>query len=393
MAQLVSYLIPIIEIPILAKALGVNQYGQVLLVQTTALLCSLIVEYGFSLSGARQVAVCGSENTTALSRIYNSVTSAKILLASAMIGMSLMLLSLLKLNIEFQVILWGYLYFLAFSFSNIWLFQGMEKVTVVIVVELLLRFVGLFALYVLLGVSAESGYALMVMSLFALFNTLIGLCLAYKKVGRFSIDLWGGVRQIKDGFHGFLYKSSNNIMMSAGPALVGVMCGQASVAKFVPAEKIIKASVGLVGPVLIGLYPYLSRRLLQSAEINLKLSCLIVGFLFVVGVVGATIICYAGDILIHLMLGPGFEEAISILQVFVLIIPFRMLNQSIGLTIFMPLGKDKIMSTCLMFFSMLSLCFAAVFSYGYDLVGIVYGFVLAEVLFSIALIILAFKIK
>lgn len=392
-AQLVSYLIPIIEIPILAKALGVDQYGQVLLVQTTALLCSLIVEYGFSLSGARQVAVCGMEDKTVLSRVYNSVTSAKVLLAFSMIGLSVVLLSLLKLNIELQVIIWGYLYFLAFSFSNIWLFQGMEKVTVVIVVELVLRFVGLFALYVLLDAPAEAGFALMVMSLFALLNTLIGLCLAYKVVGCFSIDLRGGVEQIKDGFHGFLYKSSNNIMLSAGPALVGVMCGQASVAKFVPAEKIIKASVGLVGPVLIGLYPYLSRRLLQSAEINLKLSCFIVVFLFAIGVVGAVIIYYSGDFLIRLMLGPGFEEAITILQVFVLIIPFRMINQSIGLTIFMPLGKDKVMSICLMFFSMLSLCLAAVFSYGYDLAGIVYGFVLAEVLFSISLIVLAFKIK
>jgi len=353
----------------------------------------LIVEYGFSLSGARQVAVCGMEDKTVLSRVYNSVTSAKVLLAFSMIGLSVVLLSLLKLNIELQVIIWGYLYFLAFSFSNIWLFQGMEKVTVVIVVELVLRFVGLFALYVLLDAPAEAGFALMVMSLFALLNTLIGLCLAYKVVGRFSIDLRGGVEQIKDGFHGFLYKSSNNIMLSAGPALVGVMCGQASVANFVPAEKIIKASVGLVGPVLIGLYPYLSRRLLQSAEINLKLSCFIVVFLFAIGVVGAVIIYYSGDFLIRLMLGPGFEEAITILQVFVLIIPFRMINQSIGLTIFMPLGKDKVMSICLMFFSMLSLCLAAVFSYGYDLAGIVYGFVLAEVLFSISLIVLAFKIK
>ena len=93
------------------------------------------------------------------------------------------------------------------------------------------------------------------------------------------------------------------------------------------------------------------------------------------------------------MLGSGFEEAASILQVFVFIIPFRMMNQSIGLTIFMPLGKDKVLSMCLMLFSMLSLCLAAVLSYEYDLAGIVYGLVLAEILFSITLIVLAFKIK
>ena len=392
-AQLVSYLIPILEIPILAKALGVDQYGQVLLIQTSALLCSLIVEYGFSLSGARQVAVCGIDNKSQLSKIYNGVISAKIMLSGAMIGLSVLVLSLSDLNVSLQAVVWGYLYFLAFSFSNIWLFQGMEKITFVIVFELVLRFVGLFVLYWVLALSAEASFALMIMSSFALLNTVIGLYLAYRVVGRFSMDIKSGIEQIRNGFHGFIYKSSNNIMLSAGPALVGIMCGQASVAKFVPAEKIIKASVGLVGPVLIGLYPYLSRRLLQTAEINLKLSSIIVAFLFGAGIVGAAIIACAGNFLIHLMLGPGFEEAVSILQVFVFIIPFRMMNQSIGLTIFMPLGKDKVLSICLMFFSMLSLCLAAALSHWYDLIGIVYGLVLAEVLFSISLIVLAFKIK
>ena len=392
-AQLVSYLIPILEIPILAKALGVDQYGQVLLIQTSALLCSLIVEYGFSLSGARQVAVCGIDNKSQLSKIYNGVISAKIMLSGAMIGLSVLVLSLSDLSVSLQAVVWGYLYFLAFSFSNIWLFQGMEKITFVIVFELVLRFVGLFVLYWVLALSAEASFALMIMSSFALLNTVIGLYLAYRVVGRFSMDIKSGIEQIRNGFHGFIYKSSNNIMLSAGPALVGIMCGQASVAKFVPAEKIIKASVGLVGPVLIGLYPYLSRRLLQTAEINLKLSSIIVAFLFGAGILGAAIIACAGNFLIHLMLGPGFEEAVSILQVFVFIIPFRMMNQSIGLTIFMPLGKDKVLSICLMFFSMLSLCLAAALSHWYDLIGIVYGLVLAEVLFSISLIVLAFKIK
>lgn len=142
-AQLVSYLIPILEIPILAKSLGVDQYGQVLLIQTTALLCSLIVEYGFSLSGARQVAVCGIDNKSQLSKIYNGVTSAKVLLSGSMIGLSVLVLSLADLSIGFEAVVWGYLYFLAFSFSNIWLFQGLEKITFVVVFELVLRFIGL----------------------------------------------------------------------------------------------------------------------------------------------------------------------------------------------------------------------------------------------------------
>ncbi|MFJ7884997.1 oligosaccharide flippase family protein [Pseudomonas sp. NPDC096917] len=391
-AQLVSYLIPILEIPILARALGVDEYGHILLIQTTALLCSLVVEYGFSLSGSRQVALCVGEKPL-LSKIYNEITSAKIMLTAGMVVTSLLIMSIATVDIKPQAAVWGYLYFFAYGFSSIWLFQGLEKITFPVVFEVCLRFVGLFVLFIFVSQPEDARNALMIMSSFALLNTAVGFYLVYRVVGGFSFVAKGGVKQIKDGFHSFLYKSSNNIMMSAGPALVGVMCGQAAVAKFAPAEKIIKASVGLVGPVLIGLYPYLSRKLLQSTSLNLKFSTFIVAGLFFLGVVGAGIIFVLGDYLVSLMLGPGFEEAIVILRIFVFVIPFRMMNQAMGLTIFMPLGKDRILSFLLIFFSFFSLILAALLSYEFDLKGVVYGLVLSEIVFSASLVAFAINIK
>ncbi len=391
-AQLVSYLIPILEVPILARALGVDAYGRILLIQTTALLCSLVVEYGYSLSGARQVALNACEKSL-LSKIYNEITSAKIILTTGMVIASLFILLSDKVNVSPQEALWGYLYFFAFGFSSIWLFQGLEKITFPVIFEVCIRFIGLFVLFVFVSQPEDAIKALMIMSSFGLLNTIVGFYLAYRVVGGFSFKLRGGIAQIKDGFHSFLYKSSNNIMMSAGPALVGAMCGQAAVAKFAPAEKIIKASVGLVGPVLIGLYPYISRKLLQSTSVNLKFSSFIVAGLMFSGVLGAGIIFVLGDFLIRLMLGPGFEEAIVILRILVFIIPFRMMNQAMGLTIFMPLGQDRILSFLLIFFSIFSLLLAGLLSYPFELKGIVYGLVLSEIIFSISLVVFAIHIK
>lgn len=391
-AQLVSYLIPILEIPILARALGVESYGHILLIQTTALLCSLLVEYGFSLSGARQVALCAG-NKTQLSKIYNEVVSGRIILALGVVSITLSVLLFVKVNADALAILWGYFYFLAFGFGNLWLFQGLEKITYPVVIEVCLRFIGLLVLFLFVSKPSDAAIALMIMSCFALLSTVISFYLAYKVVGSFSFELKGGMQQIKEGFHSFLYKSSNNIMLSAGPALVGILCGQAAVAKFAPAEKIIKASVGLVGPVLIGLYPYLSRRLLKSTTLNLKLSGLIVATLFVVGAVGAGMIFFLARYLMDLMLGPGFEEAIVILQIFVFIIPFRMMNQAMGLAVFMPLGRDRILSSLLVFFSFFSLLLAAILSYWFELKGVVYGLVLSEVIFSASLVLFALNIK
>ena len=392
MAQLVSYLIPILEVPILARALGVDAYGRILLIQTTALLCSLVVEYGYSLSGARQVALNACEKSL-LSKIYNEITSAKFILTTGMVIASLFILLSDKVNVSPQEALWGYLYFFAFGFSSIWLFQGLERITFPVIFEVCIRFIGLFVLFVFVSQPEDAIKALMIMSSFGLLNTIVGFYLAYRVVGGFSFKLRGGIAQIKDGFHSFLYKSSNNIMMSAGPALVGAMCGQAAVAKFAPAEKIIKASVGLVGPVLIGLYPYISRKLLQSTSVNLKFSSFIVAGLMFSGVLGAGIISVLGDFLIRLMLGPGFEEAIVILRILVFIIPFRMMNQAMGLTIFMPLGQDRILSFLLIFFSIFSLLLAGLLSYPFELKGIVYGLVLSEIIFSISLVVFAIHIK
>ncbi|MDN5844556.1 MAG: oligosaccharide flippase family protein, partial [Alcaligenaceae bacterium] len=52
--QLVSYLVPIFEIPILARALGAELYGQILFCQALALTSSLLVEYGFNINAAQQ---------------------------------------------------------------------------------------------------------------------------------------------------------------------------------------------------------------------------------------------------------------------------------------------------------------------------------------------------
>ncbi|WP_148058992.1 oligosaccharide flippase family protein, partial [Pseudomonas chlororaphis] len=79
--QLCGYLIPILEIPVLARALGVQEYGKVVLIQSVALLTSLVVEYGFSLSGSRQVAIA-RDDSGALARIFGEVLSAKLLIFS-----------------------------------------------------------------------------------------------------------------------------------------------------------------------------------------------------------------------------------------------------------------------------------------------------------------------
>ncbi|WP_207240263.1 lipopolysaccharide biosynthesis protein, partial [Pseudomonas sp. GW456-L12] len=200
-----------------------------------------------------------------------------------------------------------------------------------------------------------------------------------------------GLQQIKLGFHVFVYKSSNNILMSAGPSLVGVTSGHVAVAAYVPAEKIIRGFVSFVNPILIGFYPYLNRQFQVSQGNTMRLSWMIVIGMFFSGVLSAGLIYFVGDFLILTVLGAGFTAASEILKVFVWIIPFRLANQALGLCMLIPMGRDKATSFFMMFSSIMSMLLAALMSIWYSVEGVVLGFVIAEVFLSVALISVVFE--
>lgn len=394
-AQLCAYLIPILEIPVLARALGVQEYGKVVLIQSVALLSSLVVEYGFSLSGSRQIAITRADKAE-LSRIFGEVVSAKLVIVLFLLTCGAAFLVLTNsLTFDTSMMLWGFLYFLAFGFSPFWFFQGLEEISVVVVLEVLLRFISLLFLYLFVLGAKDAGLALFILAGFGLLNTLIGNVMCMKKVGSVRLSLRGALHQLKIGFHVFVYKSSNNILLSAGPSLVGATSGHIAVAAYVPAEKIIRGFVGFVNPILIGLFPYLNRQYLSSKENTIKLSWMIVSGMFVVGIIVAGSIFFLGDFLIQAVLGPGFAVASNILKIFVWIIPFRLANQALGLCMLIPMGKDKVTSGFMMFFSIVSIFFAVLLSIWFGVNGVVLGFVATEIcLFvSLAVVVIDVTIK
>ncbi|AZF25740.1 oligosaccharide flippase family protein [Pseudomonas sp. R2-60-08W] len=391
--QLFGYLVPILEIPVLARSLGVQEYGKVVLVQSIALLSSLVVEYGFSLSAARQVSLVKTDVST-LSKVFGEVLSAKVIISSIISFTAFTLYMFFYSNtFEIEVVGLGFLYFLAFGFSPFWFFQGLEKIALVVFLEVALRISSLLCLFIFIRHPSDALFALAILATFALANTLIGNYICYRGGCRIRFSLLGGWLQIRKGFHVFIYKSSNNILLSAGPALVGLLCGKVAVSGYVPAEKIIRGFVGFINPVLIGFFPYLNRQYLSSAKAASKLSWIIVGLMFLLGCVSALAISVAGGFLINKLLGADFEQATTTLQVFVWIIPFRMANQALGLCMLIPRGMDKVASSAMLLFSVMSILVASLLSIKYYVNGIVLGFVLAEIMLCVTLLILSCRYK
>ena len=79
-AHLSGFVIPLLELPILTRALGPEVYGGVLFALSLALAFSLVVEYGFNLSAAREVADSVGEPHR-LAQIVGIVFFAKVIIS------------------------------------------------------------------------------------------------------------------------------------------------------------------------------------------------------------------------------------------------------------------------------------------------------------------------
>src|SRR5690606_24888051 len=110
--------------------------------------CSLLVEYGFNINAAQQVAVA-HQQANKINQLFSQVMLAKVLLAGPIIML--------------MVLAWGaglvddYLghvgllvfvlaYFFAFGFSPMWYFQGRERVARPALLDVVLRLCGLAVL-------------------------------------------------------------------------------------------------------------------------------------------------------------------------------------------------------------------------------------------------------
>ncbi len=379
-AHLVAYVIPLLEIPILARALGPTAYGQLVVIQSVALMASIIVEYGFNLSSSREVAK-NSDDRQQLGRIFSDVLAAKLLLTASgasMLAAAIWLTPISINNVPPDHITWGLLYFFAFAFSPFWFFLGREKVGSIILLELCLRLTCLVLLYLLVKEPEDASLALALLASTSFANTFITNVLCLRHLSAVRPRFKGAIDTIRLGFNVFVYRSSNTILVTAAPALISAIADRTAVGVFVPAEKVIRGVVGLSTPVFTATFPHFSRALASGDTRSYGAAWVVVMASAALGAFCAALLYFFGPPLILLAVGPEFTATAELLKWFVWLIPLRITSQALGLVVLIPSGRDRKTSHAMIFFSLLSLLIGALLLKGHGALGMVISLLACE---------------
>ena len=215
--QVLGYVFPLILLPYLIRTLGAEKYG---LTETAASFLGiflLLTNYGFSYSSSRQIAI-HRDDSTRVGEIYSAVMFLKsMFMAVTFTAVLVLTYSFPKFERERTLYLWSFGAIIGDVLFPIWLFQGLEKMRYIsllnisaraIILGLTLIFVRRQTDYVLVPVINSAGLIIIGIS---------SIIIARRKLGvHFRMPASDELRfQLREGWNTFISGVSINLYTQA----------------------------------------------------------------------------------------------------------------------------------------------------------------------------------
>jgi polysaccharide transporter, PST family len=341
--QFANYLLPLITVPYLVRVLEAERFGTLAFGQGLMAYFTALVSYGFDWSATRKISV-ERDNSDVVSRVTANVWGAKLLLCILSFASLLLLIQLVPRVREvstLMIVLFGGV--LGSVFFPTWLFQGLERMGPISVINLSVRALMVVGMFILVRKPQDFIIYAGLSSAAAIIAGLAGIGVAF-----YTFDLrptwptWSGIWQsLREGWVLFLSNSAIVFYTSGNAFILGLMASDTMVGYFTAGEKIIRAAVNLLGPLSQALFPRFSRLAEES-----RARALLWGrkLLFAMGGTGLfmSVVTFAGaSLIVKVVLGSNYQSSISVVR-FLSLLPFLVAVSSVlGVQLMIPFGREK----------------------------------------------------
>ena len=329
-----NVLLPLVTLPYILHTVGKANYGAYSYVYAVLQYVILFSTYGFNFSATKQISQCREDKET-VSRIYNAVIACKSIIA-VVLSMLLLLFSRIVFKDETGILmfLYGLGMVVGDIFTPVWLFQGMEKMKYMTIVNASSKI--LFAILIFIVVRKQEDFDLLILlnSSGYLLAGLLSVILVYRQfhLAFHRTTFRDVLLQFKYGGAVFgstfgmnLYRNANIIILKqfVSDDLVGI---------YSAAEKVIKGFQSLISPAAQALFPHLSLRFKeQPVKNNMRLLRKIsLPFTIVVAVVTIGVYIFA-PIISDILCGKDFVACVPLIRIMTLVILFGEINYLVGL--------------------------------------------------------------
>jgi PST family polysaccharide transporter len=377
--------LPVVAVPYLARVLGPGAWGLVVFAQSFALWLTLWVEFGFNLSGTREVAM-GRADAKKVSGIVADVWGAKAMLIIPAALVTLAAGLLVTPFREHPEYLWlALLTAVMQGLSPLWYFQGIERMGFPAAVDVAMRIVAVGGIFVIVK-GVDDGWKVLALQGGAGFaSVVLGMSWMYRSVDFAFPRVSGALRALQMGWSMFLFRSSVSLYTTANAFILGLMVPTAQVAFFGGAEKLVKVAVALLSPVSQAFYPRLARLARHDSARAVRLVRVSFGLMVGMALVGAVLLVWLAPTVIRLALGPGYEGAVPVLRVLAAMVPLVAASNVLGIQWMLPLRMDRSFNRIVVTAGALNLVLAVTLASTHGAVGMAVAVLCAEAFVAAAM--------
>ena len=322
--QVVHVGLPLLAIPFLARTIGVDGLGVLAFVMSIGQLGVIFVEYGFNLSGPRDVATIGSSRHK-VSEIFWSILFCKLTLFTILVLLICFLgLVFSSVRLNFQNISVVSLLVLANIIYPQWLFQGLQRMGYVSILQIVGKLAAFLGLLLFVRNEGDVLVAILFQSLSPLIGAVRCLPLVFAEVdvaGLKGVSMHKIRRQFSNGRDIFVSTAAISAYTTANTFILGIVASPAVVANYHIAEKIVRGLQAIYGPISNAVYPHVAGLVKVDPAGAVTYLKRIAFLLLSVSMFFAGAVYFAADWIMLNVFGRGYDDAGEILKLFIFVFP------------------------------------------------------------------------
>ena len=339
--QILNYALPLITIPLVSRALGVDKIGLISYIFSYITYFILLVNYSFSLTAIRKQTQINDLNLT-FSLVFKSQF---ILLAISSVIFFTILFLVPDLRDHYLLAYISYVAVLAAFFDKNWIYQYKQDLSIVAIVNVILKLLGV--VFIILFIKEQGDYLVYAAILYgvtALTNIVLFLISLRKYQIKFvKIKFQHVFDFLKEGKMLFFSSVVISLYSSTSTLLLGLYFNNRDVGLYTSATKLIEiAKVFAIMPITQLIYPIVAHKISENVDLGVsfvKQLMPIFNLMATILFIGTLII---GPFALHILFGSQFLDAIPILWILSISLALILYSTVFGVLLMVNLGLDHL---------------------------------------------------
>lgn len=385
--QAFNYILPLLTLPYILRVIGPEKYWIIAFASAFIAYFIMIVNYGFNYSATKNISMNRNDNIK-ISTLFWNIIYVKLLLGIFVTLICTALIFYIDiLYVNYIVLLFTLLSVLWEITFPIWLFQGMENMKYITIINVAIKTIFLAPIF--LFINNESDFILipLITSLSIIFTWILAFIVAIRVFNiRYMTPSFNLIKTLlKDWWYVFSSIISYWIYASSAVFILWIFTNNTIVWYYATAEKFLQASKMVVGIFSQSIYPSISKKLLESKEKTIAFLQKITSLLMIISSIWWIILFFGANSIISILLWNDYLGAILPLKILSLTLLVYGFNDSAWILTLLNFWYNKEFQIVMLMRTIFFMIVWAIFCYYYWLIWIVFGILFSEIFLTILL--------